>query len=92
MKIMCSELVKDSKGIENAIYSELEERFEGGMADVLELKGEIKRYSSFLTEQITNFNLSLEKNSKIIRYSPHILQLTLSLWANAGSRAYQEFR
>ena len=62
MEIMCSELAKDSTGIENAIYLELEERFEGGMTDVLELKGEMKRYSSFLTEQITNFNMSLEKN------------------------------
>ena len=92
MKTMCSEVVKDSRGLENTIYLELEKRFEGDVTDVLELKGEMKRYSSFITEQIINFNLSLQKNSKDIRYSPHILQLALSLWANAGSRAYQEFR
>ena len=92
MKTMCSEIVKDSRGLENTIYLKLEQRFEGGVTDVLELKGEMKRYSSFITEQITNFNLSLQNNSKPIKYSPHIVQLALSLWGNVGSRAYQEFR
>ena len=92
MKTMCSEVVKDRSWLENTIYSELEQRFEGDVTDVLELKGEMKRYSLFLTQQINNFHLSPQKKSKVIRYSPHILQLGLSLWANAGSRAYQEFR
>jgi hypothetical protein len=92
MTTMYSEIAQDSKGLEYHIYSELEKRFDSDATDAHTLKNEIKRYAQFLTEQVTNFNLTLQKNANKIRYSPHIIQLALSLWANAGTRAYEEFR
>ena len=83
---MCNDVLEMNDKNENSISSHLT-----GVTHDLRMT-EVTAMSEFLTQELLNFKAIIQHSEEKIRFSPHILQVALSLWVKSGTRAYDEFR